>query len=176
MKIHILASITAAAFAMSSCTSDVEDLIGDVSTDVAGGQGKSGIRQEALGMNYDPASREYFDDLVGNKVLFSVDQSVITPESANILDRQADWLMVNPAYSVLVEGHADERGTREYNLALGARRASAIQDYLHNRGISDNRIRTVTYGKERPVAVCSDESCWSENRRGVTVVSVPDRT
>ena len=86
------------------------------------------------------------------------------------LDKQAQWLSRYPRYTFLIEGHADERGTREYNFSLGARRAQTVRDYLASRGIAGSRIRTVSYGKERPVAVCNDISCWSQNRRAVTVL------
>ncbi len=89
---------------------------------------------------------------------------------AQTLDRQAQWLAQYPNYAITVEGHADERGTREYNLALGARRAAATKDYLASRGVPAQRMKTISYGKERPVAVCDDISCWSQNRRAVTVL------
>ena len=88
-----------------------------------------------------------------------------------VLDGQAEWLMTNPEFTALVEGHADEQGTREYNLALGARRAAAVRDYLVSLGVAANRINTISFGKERPLEICSNESCYSQNRRGVTVLS-----
>ena len=88
------------------------------------------------------------------------------------LDGQAGWLQTNNDYLAIIEGHADEQGTREYNLALGARRANAVREYLISKGVASGRIRTVSYGKERPIAVCSDESCYSQNRRAVTVISI----
>jgi peptidoglycan-associated lipoprotein len=97
----------------------------------------------------------------------------LTAQSRATLDKQAQWLNTYSQYSQFtVEGHADERGTREYNIALGARRAQAVRNYLISRGIAVNRIRTISYGKERPVAVCDDISCWSQNRRAVTVLGV----
>ena len=90
--------------------------------------------------------------------------------SRSTLDKQAQWLQQYGNYTFTIEGHADERGTREYNIALGARRAQAVRDYLASRGIQPGRMRTVSYGKERPVAVCNDISCWSQNRRAVTVL------
>ena len=107
---------------------------------------------------------------VGDRVFFAVDSSTLSFEAQNTLSGQADWLKQNPSLSVTIEGHADERGTRQYNLALSARRATAVRDYLVGLGISSNRVRTVPYGKERPVALCNDSSCWSQNRRGVTLV------
>jgi peptidoglycan-associated lipoprotein len=89
-----------------------------------------------------------------------------------ILQGQAQWLAANPSYAIIIEGHADEQGTREYNLALGARRASAVQDFLISQGVPATRMRTVSYGKERPIEICSDESCYAKNRRAVTVLSM----
>ncbi|MFK5998408.1 MAG: peptidoglycan-associated lipoprotein Pal [Rhodobacterales bacterium] len=119
----------------------------------------------------DPASIAYFQQTLGDRVLFAVNESTLSSDAADILNGQANWLLQNTQYSVTVEGHADERGTREYNLALGARRASSVRDYLVERGVADNRVKTVTYGKQRPIAVCSAEECWSQNRRAVTVVN-----
>lgn len=135
----------------------------------AGGAGTTigGIQQGSIN---DPTSLAYFQQTIGDRVLFAVDQSTISSEAADILNGQANWLNQNTQYVVTVEGHADEQGTREYNLALGARRASAVQNYLVSRGIADNRIKTLTYGKERPIEICSTEECWSKNRRAVTVV------
>ncbi len=118
-----------------------------------------------------PSSIAYFQQTVGDRVLFVVDQSTLTPEAIGILNAQANWLLEYTSNTVTIEGHADEQGTREYNLALGARRASAARDHLVSRGVADNRIDTVTYGKERPIEICSDETCWSKNRRAVTLVA-----
>jgi peptidoglycan-associated lipoprotein len=107
---------------------------------------------------------------VGDRVFFETDSSAITAQGQQTLDRQVQWLNQYPNYAFTLEGHADERGTREYNLALGARRAAAVRDYMIARGIAANRMRTISYGKERPVAVCDDISCWSQNRRSVTVL------
>jgi len=136
-----------------------------------GGAGAGGgFGAGSLGSVDDPTSPAYFNEIVGDRVLFEVDQSTLTAEARVTLDSQARWLLDNQAFSAVIEGHADERGTTEYNLALGARRASAVQEYLFAQGISLNRLETVTYGKERPIALCSDESCWSQNRRAVTVL------
>lgn len=118
-----------------------------------------------------PTSVAYFNQTIGDRVLFLVDQSSLTPEAIQTLEGQANWLLTNTSYTTTIEGHADEQGTREYNLALGARRANAVKDYLVSRGVADNRIDIVTYGKERPLAVCSTEECWSKNRRAVTLVA-----
>jgi peptidoglycan-associated lipoprotein len=119
----------------------------------------------------DPSSPAYFNQVVGDRVLFAVDQSTLSPEAQNTLAGQAQWLLANPEFTALIEGHADEQGTREYNLALGARRASAVREYLVSRGVPDSRLRTISYGKERPIEICSTEACYMQNRRAVTVIS-----
>jgi len=126
-----------------------------------------GVTQRTLS----PSSPEYFSQTVGDRVLFNVDQHVLTAEGKRVLDGQIAWLNANTSYSVVIEGHADEQGTREYNLALGARRAQAVRNYLVAGGISPNRVRTLSYGKERPTEVCSQEGCYSKNRRAVTVLA-----
>jgi len=118
-----------------------------------------------------PGSPQDFVANVGDRVFFTVDSSTIDSTAAGVLDRQAEWLQRYPQYAITVEGHADERGTREYNIALAARRAEAAKSYLQRRGVPASRIQTVSFGKERPVAVCSDESCWSQNRRAMTVLN-----
>lgn len=117
-----------------------------------------------------PGSQQEFLVTVGDRVFFETDLSSLTPTATATLDKQATWLNHYTNYKILIEGHADERGTREYNIALGARRAQTVRDYLISRGIAANRIRTISYGKERPVAICNDISCWSQNRRAVTVL------
>ncbi len=136
------------------------------------GAGAGGIQSGGLGDASDPRSVAYFNQTVGDRVLFAVDQSTLSDTARTTLSGQAQWLTTNSDYAIIIEGHADEQGTREYNLALGARRASAVQDFLISQGISAGRMRTVSYGKERPVEVCSDESCFSRNRRAVTVLSM----
>src|SRR5205085_7299592 len=118
-----------------------------------------------------PGSQQDFVVNVGDRVFFESDSSELTPQAVATLEKQAQWLRSYHQYAFLVEGHADERGTREYNIALGARRAQAVRDYLVSRGVSGQRMRTISYGKERPVAVCNDISCWSQNRRAVTVLN-----
>jgi peptidoglycan-associated lipoprotein len=117
-----------------------------------------------------PGSAQEFQVSVGDRVFFETDSSALTPVARQTLDRQVQWLSQYGNYAFVVEGHADERGTREYNIALGARRAAAVRDYMIARGIAGSRMRTVSYGKERPVAVCDNISCWSQNRRSVTVL------
>src|SRR5437763_1052559 len=126
--------------------------------------------QAGLG-NAAPGSQQDFVVNVGDRVFFESDSSELTPQSIATLEKQAQWLQIYGQYAFTVEGHADERGTREYNIALGARRAQTVRDYLASRGIPAHRMRTISYGKERPVAVCNDISCWSQNRRSVTVLN-----
>lgn len=118
-----------------------------------------------------PNSVAYFNQVVGDRVFFATDQHRLDSEAQATLNRQAQWLNANPGSNVTIEGHADERGTRQYNLALGARRANSVRRYLIRQGVAANRLRAVTFGKERPVSLCSAESCWSQNRRGVSVVA-----
>ena len=117
-----------------------------------------------------PGSPQDFTVNVGDRVFFDSDSSELNGQAVATLDKQAQWLTRYSQYAFTVEGHADERGTREYNSALGARRAEAVKNYLAARGVGAGRIRTISYGKERPVEVCDDIRCWSKNRRGVTVL------
>ncbi len=121
--------------------------------------------------NAQPGSAQDFTVNVGDRIFFDTDSSVIRADAQATLSKQAQWLGQYGTYAITIEGHADERGTREYNLALGARRAAATRDFLVARGVPGNRIRTISYGKERPVAVCDDISCWSQNRRAVTALN-----
>ena len=118
-----------------------------------------------------PGSQQDFIVNVGDRVFFESDSSELTPQARETLDKQAQWLNQYNRYAFTIEGHADERGTREYNIALGARRAQAAREYLVSRGVLAQRMHTISYGKERPVAVCNDISCWSQNRRAVTVLN-----
>jgi peptidoglycan-associated lipoprotein len=117
-----------------------------------------------------PGSQQDFVVNVGDRVFFDTDSSDLSQQARVTLDKQAQWLGHYERYAFTIEGHADERGTREYNIALGARRAQTVRDYLISRGVSAQRMRTISYGKERPVAVCDDISCWSQSRRAVTVL------
>ena len=150
-----LAAVLAAALAMAACANQPEQ------TAQANAAGQA-----------TPGSQQDFVVNVGDRVFFETDSSDLTPQSRATLDKQAQWLNNYSQYSQFtIEGHADERGTREYNIALGARRAQAVRDYLISRGVAANRMHTISYGKERPVAVCNDISCWSQNRRAVTVLN-----
>ncbi len=151
-----LVAVLAAALAISACASKPED----------------NAQANAAGVAT-PGSQQDFVVNVGDRVFFETDSSELSPQSRATLDKQAQWLNTYSQYGQFtVEGHADERGTREYNIALGARRAQTVRDYLISRGVASNRMRTISYGKERPVALCDDISCWSQNRRAVTVLGV----
>jgi peptidoglycan-associated lipoprotein len=126
--------------------------------------------QSALAGAAIPGSQQDFVVNVGDRVFFETDSSELTDQARATLDKQAQWLGNYNRYAFTIEGHADERGTREYNIALGARRAETVREYLVSRGVSGQRMRTISYGKERPVALCNDISCWSQNRRAVTVL------
>ncbi len=157
-----------AALSLAACNNP--DRYGAGGPGGAGGAG--GIDTTGLGDPNNPASIAYFNSRVGDRVLFLVDQSTLTPEGRSVLTAQAQWLTTNASYAAIIEGHADEQGTRDYNLALGARRAAAVQNFLISQGVPANRLRTISYGKERPIEVCSEEACYAKNRRAVTVLSV----
>jgi peptidoglycan-associated lipoprotein len=129
----------------------------------AGGAGEAGVIV--------PGSQQDLEANVGDRVFFEFDSSVLTAEAQATLTRQANWLKANPSVAVTVEGHADERGTREYNLGLGERRANAAKNFLVSAGVEASRVSTISYGKERPAVVGSGEEVWSQNRRSVTVVN-----
>lgn len=119
----------------------------------------------------DPTSPAFFSQTIGDRVLFAVDQSTLSPEAQLILEQQAIWLMSNADYEAIIEGHADEQGTTEYNIALSARRANAVREFLVARGVAGNRLRTLPLGKERPAELCAEERCYAANRRAVTIIS-----
>jgi peptidoglycan-associated lipoprotein len=148
-----LAAALGLGLALSACAHNNPD-------NLAAGYGAAG-----------PGSVQEFNQTVGDRVFFTTDQTDLSSTAQATLDKQAAWLNQYDKYSFTIEGHADERGTREYNFALGSRRAQAVHDYLVAKGISPSRMRTISYGKERPVAVCDDISCWSQNRRAVTVLN-----
>ena len=150
-----LAAVVAAALSMGACANKNP-------MDGRGG-GMAGAET--------PGSQQDFVVKVGDRVFFESDQTSLSPQAITTLEKQARWLQTYNRYSFTVEGHADERGTREYNIALGARRAQTVRCFLASRGIDPGRMRTISYGKERPVAVCNDISCWSQNRRAVTVLN-----
>ncbi|WP_444666971.1 peptidoglycan-associated lipoprotein Pal [Cereibacter changlensis] len=170
------AMLLVAALGLAACNNPDRYGAGGAGAGGIGGPGgpggMGGIDSSGLGGVNDPASVAYFQQTLGDRVFFAVDQSNVSDAARATLSQQARWLQTNPDYAIIIEGHADEQGTREYNLALGARRASAVQDYLISQGIAPSRMRTVSYGKERPVEVCSTEECYNKNRRAVTVLSM----
>jgi peptidoglycan-associated lipoprotein len=155
-----------AAMAMAACAKNAAEDAGDLAAGGAGGRG--GVSRGGVAS---PGSAQDFATNVGDRVFFETDSTDLTATAQATLDKQAEWLKRYGRYSFTIEGHADERGTREYNFALGAQRAEATKNYLISRGLAASRIRTVSFGKERPVAVCDDISCWSQNRRAVTLLS-----
>ena len=132
--------------------------------------GPSGPVTSGSTSNVVPGSAEDLRVNVGDTVHFAYDSYDVEESDKSLLQRQASWLAQYPSVRVTIEGHADERGTREYNLALGARRANAVKEYLVSIGVSSARVDTISYGKERPICSSSDEGCWAQNRRGVTTV------
>jgi peptidoglycan-associated lipoprotein len=174
MALRNTALLLALAFGLAACNNPDRFGAGGsgAGADGAGGAGAGGIDSSLIGSASDPNSPAYFQQTLGDRVFFAVDQSTLSAEAMTTLNAQVQWLNAQgAAYAIIVEGHADEQGTREYNLALGARRASAVQNYMISQGVSPGRVRTVSYGKERPVEVCSVESCYARNRRAVTVLS-----
>ena len=143
--------------------------------DAGGAGGGPGAGGELVGPGpqdiSDPRSPAYFSATIGDRVFFAVDESTLSAAARSTLQGQARWLNDNTDFNVEIQGHADEQGTREYNIALSARRASAVQQYLVAEGVAASRLRTVPFGKERPVELCSEESCYSKNRRAVTVLA-----
>lgn len=135
-----------------------------------GSLGADGFQGTGFGQA-DITSTTFFRENIGDRVLFKVDEYTLNPEAKEALNIQANWLIDNPGFVIIVEGHADERGTREYNLALGFRRAQSVQEYLIAQGISGMRLKTRSYGKERPEEICSSEQCYAKNRRAVTLLS-----
>ena len=164
-KIATSLVLAVALIATAGCTKKrIADVPPGPGTDM--GTLDNGSGEEASSVLNEQFKRE----VSSNTVHFSFDQYDIDPEARSILDSQARWLAAHPGVRITIEGHCDERGTREYNLALGDRRANAAKNYLAARGISPSQINTISYGKERPVALGSDDSSWAQNRRAVTIV------
>jgi peptidoglycan-associated lipoprotein len=132
----------------------------------ANGAGNTATQSQVV-----PGSKEDFVQNVGDRVFFDTDKSTIKPEGQQTLQRQAEWLKRYPNVTITVEGHCDDRGTREYNLALGDRRATAVSRALVALGVQANRVKTISYGKERPAVLGDNEAAWAQNRRGVTVIN-----
>jgi peptidoglycan-associated lipoprotein len=161
-----ISSVFGALLLLAACSSAPETPPGG-----PGGPGSAGAPGSGVGRNAIPGSQQDLEASAGDRVFFAFDRSDITPEAREILERQADWLRRYPNVTVTIEGHCDERGTREYNLALGERRAQAAKNVLVASGIPASRISTISYGKERPAVVGSTEEAYAQNRRAVTVVN-----
>ena len=168
MKFKSLAVLFAALFLVAACESTSTE------TGKAGGEGKmmkKGKSSPPKGFSIAPGSSQDLVVNVGDRVFYAFDKSNLDATARTTLEKQAAWLKKFGSVKITIEGHCDERGTREYNLALGERRANSAKDFLVALGISPNRIKTISYGKEKPVALGHDEASWSQNRRGVTTVS-----
>jgi peptidoglycan-associated lipoprotein len=159
-------SAMAAALLLAACASDEAATTGDANASGSSSTGGSGITQTVT-----PGSPEDFQQNVGDRVFFDTDRYDLSAEAQSQLQKQAAWLAQYPSATVTIEGHCDERGTREYNLALGERRANAVANYLTALGVDAGRLSVISYGKERPECTDSNESCWAQNRRGVTSVN-----
>jgi peptidoglycan-associated lipoprotein len=172
MKLKLL-SVVSVALLASACATGYDDAaVGDGSTDSLGsasGSGATDTRVSDFGTDLG-AAQASLESEVGSKVYFGYDSAQLSSEARAILEKQAGWLKEHGSLNVAIEGHADERGTREYNLALGERRATAVKNYVTALGVDASRVRVVSYGKERPEALGSNEESWAKNRRSVTVV------
>lgn len=157
-----LAAVTAAFLLVAGCSTKKEAETGPPPPATTSGGTSSSII---------PGSAEDFRQNVGDTVHFDFDKYDIRPDDQAILQRQATWLSRYPSVRVTIEGNCDDRGTREYNLALGARRANAVKEYLVSQGVAAARVDTISYGKERPVCTEDNEDCWAQNRRGVTTIT-----
>jgi peptidoglycan-associated lipoprotein len=166
-------SVFAAFLLLAACESTPDDTSsGDGKGGGGSGAGGSGTSSQRLG-DVKPGSAQDFVVNVGDRVFFGYDKYNLNPKARTTLQRQAAWLKRYPGVVISIEGHCDARGTREYNLALGERRANSAKNYLVALGVSPNRVRTLSYGKERPAVVGSNESAWAQNRRAVTAVRAP---
>jgi len=170
MRTKLLALLGAVLLVVGceSTPTETADTSGAGRTAAAGGPGGVSSREVA---GPRPGSQEDFAVNVGDRVFFDFDKYDLSSDARNTLQKQAVWLRRYPNVTITVEGHCDERGTREYNLALGERRANSVKDYLRALGVDLSRVKTISYGKERPVALGSNEDAWKQNRRAVTVIS-----
>ncbi|HVJ42511.1 MAG TPA: peptidoglycan-associated lipoprotein Pal [Dongiaceae bacterium] len=166
MRIKLISAV-AAALLLAACSSD------DTAKGAGAGTGTSATTDngQVASMAAAPGSAEDFKQNVGDRVFFGYDKYDLSAEAQQQLQKQAAWLNQYKAVTVTIEGHADERGTREYNLALGERRANSVANYLTALGVDKGRLSVISYGKERPECTESNEACWSQNRRGVTSIN-----
>ena len=168
LKVAKSATVIAAILMLAACSSTPAPVAN------SGGAGTAQppqVASNAPTTNVTPGSADDFKTNVGDRIFFDFDKYDLSAEARAQLEKQATWLKTFPNVTVTVEGHCDERGTREYNLALGERRAASAKNYLVALGIDPNRIQTISYGKERPAVLGSDETAWAQNRRDVTVVN-----
>lgn len=175
---RISSSLVIVAALLTACSSDdaydygTDGDLGAVSDQTGLPTGQSGIGSDSLPANQpSPGTQEELELSVGDRVFFDYDSAVLSPVATETLDRQGAWLRQYPNLTVTIEGHADERGTREYNLAIGDRRATAVRNYLLALNVPPNQILTISYGEERPADAGSNESAWANNRRSVSVVT-----
>jgi peptidoglycan-associated lipoprotein len=174
---HQFALMSMAMLALAACSDKTKDSMqeatyGDQGAGAMMGDGSTAMPTEGVSSaNIMPGSQEDLTVNVGDRVFFGYDRVDLAPEAKQTLDLQAEWLKRYPNVSITVEGHADERGTREYNLALGDRRANGVRSYLISQGIEASRIQTISYGKERPAVFGADDQSWAQNRRAVTKVN-----
>ena len=164
-------SSTAASSASTTSSAGSSGSSGSSASSGSSGSGGSSGGSSASSAASDKASAEEALAAIGNTVYFAFDSSALTADTEGTLMRQAAFLNANPALTVTIEGHCDERGTREYNLALGERRATAARDFLLAQGVDSARLRTISYGKERPAVAGSNEGAWAKNRRAATVIN-----
>ncbi|MEK9832859.1 MAG: peptidoglycan-associated lipoprotein Pal [Rhodospirillaceae bacterium] len=165
----IIPGLVVAAFVLAACSSTGDESANSGST---GASSSSGGEQTATAPSGPkPGTQEDLEVNVGDRVFFDFDKSNLSPDARTAVERWAAWLKTYPANKVVIQGHADERGTREYNLALGERRADSARDYLVSLGIDSNRVSIVSFGKERPAVVGSNERAWAQNRRAVIVIN-----
>ena len=152
----------------------ISDMGDGAATGQEGTAGEPGVESEQVAAldptRPPPGTQEDLVHNVGDRIFFDLDSAILLPDARRTLERQAEWLGLYPELRLVIEGHCDERGTREYNLALGERRANAVREYLITYGITPSRLRTISYGKERPYALGHDEEAWALNRRAVSVI------
>ena len=175
MIIKLLASALLVFFlaACSTTPKDTSDSSGSGSTSQSSDVSSSGESEstDSASASIEPGSQEDLIVNVGDRVFFNYDSAELDTDAQELLQDQVAWLKQYSNVSVIIEGHCDERGTREYNLALGEKRAQSVKNYLINLGISSDRVSTISYGKERPAVVGSNDGAWAQNRRSVTIVN-----
>jgi peptidoglycan-associated lipoprotein len=170
MRLKFLTLLAAAAL-LTACESSPDESAATTSSGTAASSGSGSGTSTAALPGLDPRSQEWLVVNVGDRVFFDFDKSDLTPEAQDTVEKVVAWLKTYPDVTLTVEGHCDERGTREYNLALGERRANAVTSYMVALGIDANRVANLSFGKERPAVRGSNEAAWAQNRRGVFIVN-----